>query len=187
MDFNNITEEQVQNTVNKVESVVNKYNKIRNIIGIVIFIIILIIFLITFLSNKPEEEAKPAEEPKQVELTASEQRVWDLYLTVAKRLDFIDESNLESINLVSIQDYGKYTKSHPDLRYEQLNFTYTCKDKTTDCVKLETQSTNNDYSSQIVTIDLSNKNYIKIGGLSFGMDEEFITVTEPFTYYDLED
>ena len=189
MDLNNISQEQVENAVNKIETAVNKYNHIRNIIGIVIFVIIAIIFIITIvIPNTPEEEKEQEQQEKQqIQLTESEQRVWDNYLTVAKRLGFIDESNLEKIELVSIQDYGKYTKSHPDLRYEQLNFTYTCKDGTTDCVKLESKDTNNGYYSQLVTIDLSNKNYIKIGGLSFGMDEEFITVTEPFTYYDLED
>ena len=189
MDLNNISQEQVEETVNKIENAVNKYNHIRNIIGIVIFVIIAIIFIITIvIPNTPEEEKeqKQQQEKQQIQLTESERIVWDNYLTVAKRLGFIDKSNLEKIELVSIEDYGKYTKSNPDLRYEQLNFTYTCKDGTTDCVKLETQGTNNGYYSQLVTIDLNNKDYIKIGGLSFGMDEQFVDVTEPFTFYELE-
>ena len=187
MDLNNISQEQVEETVNKVENVVNKYMRIRNIIGLVIFFIVLIFIAIVFFTQDKTEEKQSSETPTEtVELTESERIVWDNYLTVAKRLGFIDESNLEKIELVSIQDYGKYTKSHPDLRYEQLNFTYTCKDKTTDCVKLETEGTYNGYYSQLVTIDLNNKDYIKIGGISFGMDEQFVDVTEPFTYYELQ-
>ena len=187
MDLNNISQEQVEETVNKVENVVNKYIRIRNIIGLILFFIILIFIAIAFFTQDKTEEQPTTETPTEtVNLTESERIVWDNYLTVAKRLGFIDKSNLEKIELVSIQDYGKYTKSHPDLRYEQLNFTYTCKDGTTDCVKLETQGTNNGYYSQLVTIDLNNKDYIKIGGLSFGMDEVFVDVTEPFTFYELE-
>ena len=67
---------------------------------------IAIIFIITIvIPNTPEEEKEQEQQEKQqIQLTESEQRVWNNYLTVAKRLGFIDESNLEKIELVSIQD-----------------------------------------------------------------------------------
>ena len=157
-----------------------------------IFIIIAFasVFLIRSLLPKqsvvPTEKVKEQEESRPREMTESESIVWELFLEEGKKTGYIDESNLESIIVHSIDDYGRYTKSNPHLRYEQLSFTYTCKDKTTNCVKVNPKGESQEYYSQLVTIDLRDQTYIKIGGLSFGMDEEFVKVTRPFTYYDLE-
>ncbi len=168
--------------------------KLKAILGVILIAILTASMIIAHQKDlkkeTPKEEIKQ-EKVEKKEFTESEIIVWNLFLEEGKKNKFIDESNLDTIELISIEDYGRYLKSKPDLRYEQINFKYTCKDKTPDCVKANKPdcvkaNKNIDYYSQLVTINLKDKTYIKIGGLSFGQNEQFESVTETFTYYDLE-
>lgn len=160
--------------------------KLKAILGVILITILTASMIIAHQKDlkkeTPKEEIKQ-EKVEKKEFTESEIIVWNLFLEEGKKNKIIDESNLDTIELISIEDYGRYLKSKPDLRYEQINFKYTCKDKTPDCIKA---NKNIDYYSQLVTINLKDKTYIKIGGLSFGQNEQFESVTETFTYYDLE-
>ena len=160
--------------------------KLKAILGVILIVILTASMIIAHQKDlkkeAPKEEIKQ-EKVEKKEFTESEIIVWNLFLEEGKKNKIIDESNLDTIELISIEDYGRYLKSKPDLRYEQINFKYTCKDKTPDCIKA---NKNKDYYSQLVTINLKDKTYIKIGGLSFGQNEQFENVTEIFTYYDLE-
>ena len=131
--------------------------------------------------NKPKEEPETKEEVKQ--FRKSELILWELFLKEAKQKRFIFEENVESIELIEIVDYGRYLKSKPNLRYEQINFTYTCKSKTI-CVtdKFPKLSEDSNVRAATTIIDLTNKEYLEMKGYTFSIDDDLVPIEGPFIY-----
>lgn len=151
-------------------------------------IVCIILVLIVAFDNRNKKESEP-EETKVVEketetFRQSELTLWDLFIKEAKQQGYIIEEELESIELVSIKDYGKYIKERPNIRYEEINFKFTCKDKTENCItpKLKQITEAKPVYKKLVIIDLD-KNYIQIvDGFTFKMSDNLVPIDGPFTF-----
>ena len=157
------------------------FNLLRTALMVILMLVILV--GITNHNKKEEKEEQKVEEKK--EFRNSELILWDAFIKSAKLNGWIHEDNLESIELESITDYGRYLKKSPDVRYEQINYTFKCKDNTEDCVEpqLKIISTDKPIYSRLVIINLKDKENVNIvTGYVFNQNDEFVTVTEPFVY-----
>ena len=162
-------------------------NRLINIMrtALTVFLMLLVLSKINnpLKKEEPKEEGTKVEEKKQ--FRNSELILWDAFIKSAKLNGWIHEDNLESIELESITDYGRYLKKSPYVRYEQLNYTFKCKDNTEDCVEpqLKIISDNKPIYSRLVIINLKDKENVNIvTGYVFNQNDEFVTVTEPFVY-----
>ena len=160
----------------------NIYNIIRTILMVIVMLVVLVGI------NKHNKKEDKVEEPKveeKKEFRNSEIILWESYLNNAKKKNLINEDNLESIELISIVDYGKYKKKTPNIRYENINYKFTCKDKTLDCVDQSIRIIEDKESiyTTLVEIDLKDKTSVKfLNGCSFSINDELISYTEPFVY-----
>ena len=165
----------------------NKDNEFwLNLAKTALMVIFMLVILVGITNrNKKEEPKEETKVEEKKEFRNSEKILWDLFLEEAKQKNLIHEDNLESINLDKIVDYGKYVKKTPNIRYENINYTYSCKDKTLDCVDPSLRIVANEDSTytSLVEIDLKNKKTIKfLSGCSFNLTDELVNYTEPFVY-----
>ena len=160
-----------------------KYQSIKAIIGAILIVILTASMIIVHQKDLKKEEPKieTVEEPKQ--FRNSELILWELFLKEAKQKGYIIEENLESIELIEIIDYGRYLKNLPNRRYEQINFTCTCK-KGTNCITDKFPIHSKDSNIRVATtiIDLTNKECLEMTGYSFKKDDELLPIEGPFVY-----
>ena len=158
--------------------------------AITVILLLLVLTKLTGINDDKKEKSKEEPEVKEEvnKFRNSELILWNLFLKEAKEKEYIIEENLESIELIEIVDYGKYLKKLPNLRYEQLNFTYKCKSNTT-CVtdKFPKQKEDSDIRVATTIIDLTNKEYLEMTGYTFRIDDELVPIDGPFIYEGEED
>jgi hypothetical protein len=158
--------------------------------ALTVALMLLVLVKLTGVNNKkddkPKEETETKEEVKQ--FRKSELILWELFLKEAKQKRYIVEENIESIELIEIIDYGRYLKNLPNIRYEQINFTYKCKSKTI-CVtdKFHKLTEDSDIRTATTIIDLTNKEYIEMKGYTFKFNDELVPIEGPFVYVGEED
>ena len=175
------------------------------ILAVVIIVVVLVAIVLLIPDKQKEQSKTPKEETKQTEqieikeeieqlkgvkLRNSEKILWEAFLNQIKRRGFIHEDNLDYFAVVSIVDYGKYLKKQPNIRFEQINYVFRCKDDTVSCVDYNLRRIKNEdgsYSS-LTQIDLKNKAYINlVGGYVFNESDELVPIKGPFVYEGEED
>ena len=166
-----------------------KENRLMNIMrtALTVFLMLLVLSKINNPLKKEEpkkEDTKTEEKEEKKEFRNSELILWNTFLKTAKEKGYIHEDNLESIELLEINDYGRYWDKEPYYRYESIHFSFKCKDNTSDCIwkknKSEYEGENDRYAQ--VRIDIRDKEYIELNrGVSFNINDNLIP-TEPFVY-----
>ncbi len=168
-----------------------KNQNIKAILGVILIAILTSSMIIAHQKDLKKETKKeePKTEQKEVkQFRKSELILWELFLKEAKQKRYIVEENIESIELIEIIDYGRYLKNLPNIRYEQINFTYKCKSKTI-CVtdKFHKLTEDSDIRTATTIIDLTNKEYIEMKGYTFKFNDELVPIEGPFVYVGEED
>ena len=163
-----------------------------NLVRTALMVVVMLVVLVKITGNNTKQEEKPKEEQETKEVKEfrnSELILWDTFLKEAKAKKLIHEDNLETIELYSVEDYGKYLKKKPNIRYQQVSYTFTCKDKTEDCVDNKLKITENKkVYTVLVQINLKDKNKIEfLNGCSFSINDELVNVDKPFVYDGEED
>ena len=155
--------------------------------ALVVCILLGILMIIDNRSKKSEPESgesllETKEEAK--EFRQSEKTLWNLFLEEAKKQNYIHEDELDSIDLVEIIDYGRYIKERPNIRYEQISFEFTCKDKTTNCLAaelLQNKDTLPIYKKYVI-INLETKDIQIVSGLTFKISDNLVPINGPFVF-----
>ena len=161
------------------------------IVGVVVITLVVIVLNLPDNSKKEtKKEPNKVQVVDQKKIRNSERILWETFLNKIKKSGFIHEDNLEYFELVSITDYGKYLKAYPNYRFEQINYTFKCKDDTQNCVDYNLRSNiiSDGVYAKLAQIDLTNKNFINlVGGFVFNQNDELVSIEGPFVYEGEED
>jgi len=110
--------------------------------------------------------------------SSEKQALMDMITEKYKELGYMDQENIETFEILDIVEYGYY-QSMPEIKYYQVNFNYTCKDKTENCITYKgdygnTKDKNIGYKSAVF-VALNNGEFVKFQkGESHKPDSGFI-------------
>ena len=91
--------------------------------------------------------------------------------------NILNESNLESFDILSIYEYGYY-RNKPNKKYIEFDFKYTCKDKSKNCITktstmFSTISSDKEYN--IIWAYTDGKTIYELSsGVSIGFNDDFV-------------